>query len=35
MTLARLNLPGLTLYSGSIAPGTLSNGKVVTIQDVY
>src|ERR1051325_5522555 len=35
MALARLNLPGLTLYSGSIAPGHLSNGKAVTIQDVY
>jgi dihydroxy-acid dehydratase len=35
MALARLNLPGLTLYSGSIAPGHLSSGKMVTIQDVY
>src|SRR5262245_7769214 len=35
MALARLNLPGLTIYSGSIAPGHLSNGKMVTIQDVY
>jgi len=35
MTLARLNLPGLTLYSGSIAPGYMANGKMITIQDVY
>jgi dihydroxy-acid dehydratase len=35
MALARLNLPGLTIYSGSIAAGHLSNGKAVTIQDVY
>ncbi len=35
MALARLNLPGLTIYSGSIAPGRLSSGKMVTIQDVY
>src|SRR5262245_31993848 len=35
MALARLNLPGLTIYSSSIAPGHLSNGKMVTIQDVY
>ena len=35
MALARLNLPGFTIYSGSIAAGHLSNGKMVTIQDVY
>lgn len=35
MALARLNLPGLTIYSGSIAAGHLSNGRAVTIQDVY
>jgi dihydroxy-acid dehydratase len=35
MVLARLNLPGLSIYSGSIAPGHLSNGKMITIQDVY
>jgi dihydroxy-acid dehydratase len=35
MALARLNLPGFTIYSGSIAPGHLSSGKMVTIQDVY
>src|ERR1700758_4627059 len=34
MSLARLNIPGLMLYGGSIAPGHL-NGKVITIQDVY
>jgi dihydroxy-acid dehydratase len=35
MALARLNLPGLAIYSGSIAAGRLSSGKAVTIQDVY
>ncbi len=34
MALARLNLPGLVLYSGSIAPGTWE-GHDVTIQDVF
>ena len=34
MALARLNIPGLVLYSGSIAPGTWE-GKDVTIQDVF
>jgi dihydroxy-acid dehydratase len=34
MSLARLNVPGLVLYGGSIAPGKW-NGKEVTIQDVY
>jgi dihydroxy-acid dehydratase len=34
MALARLNLPGVILYSGSIAPGKL-NGKDLTIQDVF
>lgn len=34
MALARLNLPSLILYSGSIAPGVL-NGKDLTIQDVF
>ncbi len=34
MALARLNLPGLILYSGSIAPGHL-HGKDITIQDVF
>jgi dihydroxy-acid dehydratase len=34
MALARLNVPGLVLYGGSIAPGTW-NGRDVTIQDVY
>ncbi len=35
MALARLNLPGFTIYSGSIAAGRLSNGKAITIQDVF
>jgi dihydroxy-acid dehydratase len=35
MVLARLNLPGFTIYSGSIAAGHLSSGKAITIQDVY
>ena len=34
MALARLNIPGLVLYGGSIAPG-MWNGRPVTIQDVY
>ena len=34
MALARLNLPGVVLYSGSIAPGKF-RGKDVTIQDVF
>jgi len=34
MALARLNLPGLVLYGGTIAPGNYK-GKDVTIQDVY
>ena len=34
MALARLNVPGLVLYGGSIAPGRW-NGREVTIQDVY
>ena len=34
MALARLNIPGLVLYGGSIAPGTFE-GHDVTIQDVY
>ena len=34
MALARLHIPGLVLYSGSIAPGTWE-GKDVTIQDVF
>src|SRR6184192_493704 len=34
MALARLNIPGLALYGGSIAPGRF-NGKDVTIQDVF
>lgn len=34
MALARLNIPGLVLYSGSIAPGKF-HGDDVTIQDVF
>jgi len=34
MALARLNIPGLVLYGGSIAPGQYE-GHSVTIQDVY
>src|SRR5437588_3367021 len=34
MALARLNVPGVVLYGGSIAPGHW-NGRDVTIQDVY
>jgi dihydroxy-acid dehydratase len=34
MALARMNLPGIALYGGSIAHGTL-DGKPITIQDVF
>ena len=34
MALARLNMPGLVLYGGSIAPGQFQ-GREVTIQDVF
>jgi dihydroxy-acid dehydratase len=34
MALARLNIPGLVLYGGSIAPGTF-HGQAVTIQEVF
>jgi len=34
MALARLNIPGLILYGGSIAPGSFE-GRTVTVQDVY
>ncbi|WP_447860100.1 dihydroxy-acid dehydratase [Nitrospira calida] len=34
MALARLNLPSLMLYGGSIMPGTF-RGRAVTIQDVF
>jgi dihydroxy-acid dehydratase len=34
MALARLNIPGLVLYGGTIAPGSF-RGKDVTIQDVF
>jgi dihydroxy-acid dehydratase len=34
MALARLNVPGIVLYGGSIAPGRF-HGREVTIQDVF
>jgi dihydroxy-acid dehydratase len=34
MAIARLGIPGLVLYGGSIAPGTF-HGRDVTIQDVF
>jgi len=34
MALARMDLPGMVLYGGTIAPGTY-RGKDVTIQDVF
>ena len=34
MALARMNLPGMVLYGGTIAPGSYQ-GKDVTIQDVF
>ena len=34
MALARMNLPGVVLYGGSIAPGTFE-GRDVTIMDVF
>ena len=34
MALCRLDIPGLVLYSGSIAPGRFQ-GRDVTVQDVY
>jgi dihydroxy-acid dehydratase len=34
MALARMNLPGLVLYGGTIAPGNY-RGKAVTIQDMF
>jgi dihydroxy-acid dehydratase len=34
MALARMNLPGLVLYGGTIAPGKY-RGKDITIQDVF
>ena len=34
MALLRMNVPGLILYGGSIAPGKFE-GHSVTIQDVY
>src|SRR4051794_32237946 len=34
MALARLDLPGLVLYNGTIAPGTF-RGRDITLQDVF
>ena len=34
MALARLNLPGIFIYGGTIMPGNV-NGKDITIQDVF
>ena len=34
MALARMNLPGMVLYGGTIAPGSY-RGKDITIQDVF
>ncbi len=34
MALARMNVPGLVFYGGSIMPGTLG-GKPLTVQDVF
>ena len=34
MALARLNLPGIFVYGGTIMPGNV-NGKDITIQDVF
>ena len=34
MALARLNIPGMLLYGGSIAPGRYK-GRDITIQDVF
>ena len=34
MALARLNIPGVVLYGGSIAPGQF-HGREVTVQDVF
>ena len=34
MVLARMNIPGLALYTGSIAPG-VHRGRDITIQDVF
>ena len=35
MALARINIPGVALYSGSIAPGRHHDGRDLTIQDVF
>ena len=35
MAMARLNIPSVALYSGSIAPGRHRSGRDLTIQDVF
>ena len=35
MAIARLNIPAVALYSGSIAPGRHHDGRDLTIQDVF
>lgn len=35
MAMARLNIPSVALYSGSIAPGRHHDGRDLTIQDVF
>ena len=35
MALARLDMPGVVLYGGSIAPGHVRRARDVTIQDVF
>ena len=35
MAMARLNIPAVALYSGSIAPGRHHDGRDLTIQDVF
>ena len=35
MSMSRLNIPAVALYSGSIAPGVHHDGRDLTIQDVF
>ena len=35
MAAARVNLPSVFVYGGSILPGQLADGTAVTIQDVF
>ena len=35
MAMARINIPSVALYSGSIAPGRHHDGRDLTIQDVF